>query len=114
MSYIDFLLVARDRAGIEVDTVRIDQPFNRATEIALARTMYDRVGTKASRTGATSAIVAFARQCDRGRTEACREGAHARLGVVNQLHWVRRRTTTLDAYGCNASRTSIHSRYRSS
>ena len=48
VSYIDLLLVARDRAGIELDTVRIDQPFDRATEIALARTMYDRVGTKAN------------------------------------------------------------------
>jgi hypothetical protein len=48
VSYIDFLLIARDRAAIEVDTVQLGEPFNRTTEIALARTMYDRVGTKAS------------------------------------------------------------------
>jgi hypothetical protein len=47
LSYIDFLMVARDRAGIEVDTVQLNQPFNRATEVALARTVYDRIGTKA-------------------------------------------------------------------
>jgi hypothetical protein len=48
VSYIDFLMVARDRAGIEVDTVQLNQPFDRATEIALAQTVYDRIGTKAS------------------------------------------------------------------
>ena len=47
-SYIDFLMVARDRAGIEIDTDQLNQPFNRATEIALARTVYDRIGTKAN------------------------------------------------------------------
>jgi hypothetical protein len=48
VSYIDFLMVARDRAGIEVDTVQLNHPFTRATEIALARTVYDRIGTKTS------------------------------------------------------------------
>jgi hypothetical protein len=46
--YVDFVFVARDRAGIEVDTSNVGQPFDRAAEIALARKMYDRIGTKAS------------------------------------------------------------------
>jgi hypothetical protein len=45
--YVDLVFVARDRAGIEVDASNVGQPFDRATEIALARTMYDRIGTKA-------------------------------------------------------------------
>jgi hypothetical protein len=46
--YVDFVFVARDRAGIELDAFNVGKPFDRATEIALARTMYDRIGTKAS------------------------------------------------------------------
>ncbi len=46
--YDDELFVARDRAGIELSASNVGQPFDRAKEIALARTMYDRIGTKAN------------------------------------------------------------------
>jgi hypothetical protein len=46
--YADLLYVARDRAGIDLTAINSTQPFDRATEIALAQAMYDRVGTKAS------------------------------------------------------------------
>jgi hypothetical protein len=46
--YVDLVFVPRDRAGIELDAFNVAQPFNRATEIALAQKMYDRIGTKAA------------------------------------------------------------------
>jgi hypothetical protein len=46
--YFDFLGVTRDRAGITLTALNVDQPFDRATEIALARKMYDRVGNRAA------------------------------------------------------------------
>ena len=46
--YEDLLFVARDRAGIQLLAVNVGQPFDRATEIALARTMYERIGTNAN------------------------------------------------------------------
>jgi hypothetical protein len=45
--YIDFLFVARDRGGITLSGANANQPFDRATEIALTRKMYDRVGNHA-------------------------------------------------------------------
>jgi hypothetical protein len=45
--YVDFVFVARDRAGIELDAFNVGKPFDRATEITLARKMYDRISTKA-------------------------------------------------------------------
>jgi hypothetical protein len=46
--YADFVFVARDRAGIELDALNLSKPFSRAKEAALARAIYDRIGTKAS------------------------------------------------------------------
>ena len=49
VAYLDFIFVARDRAGIELDFSNVNAPpLARATQISLARTVYDRVGTKAS------------------------------------------------------------------
>ncbi|HEY3831117.1 MAG TPA: hypothetical protein VGO03_02380 [Acidimicrobiia bacterium] len=47
-AYIDLLVAARDRAGVELDAVSVGQPFDRATEKKLVQTMYNRVGSKAS------------------------------------------------------------------
>jgi hypothetical protein len=48
VAYLDAVFVARDRAGINLFTSNVGQPFDRATEKSLVRTMYDRVGSKAS------------------------------------------------------------------
>jgi len=45
--YVDLLFVARNRARIDLTAFSDGLPFDRATEIALTRTMYDRIGTKA-------------------------------------------------------------------
>jgi hypothetical protein len=45
--YIDVIFVPRDRAGITLSGLNLDQPVDRATEIALAQKIYDRVGTHA-------------------------------------------------------------------
>ena len=48
VAYFDVVFVARDRAGIDLTASNVGQSFDRATEVALARAMYDRVGTKAT------------------------------------------------------------------
>ncbi len=45
---VNLLYVARDRAGIDLIADNIGQPLDHASEIALVRKMYDRVGTKAA------------------------------------------------------------------
>jgi hypothetical protein len=42
--YVDVLFVARGRAAMEIIALGDTKPFDRATEIAVARAMYDRVG----------------------------------------------------------------------
>jgi len=47
-AYVDFVLVRRDRAVISLEAFREFEPFDRATEIALGRKMYDRVDSHAT------------------------------------------------------------------
>jgi hypothetical protein len=45
--YVDLLLIARGRAGVEIEAEDVGTPFDRRTELDLARRVYDRIGTKA-------------------------------------------------------------------
>jgi hypothetical protein len=46
--YVDLVFVARGRSAIQVMTFADGKPFDRAREIAVARAIYDRIGTNAS------------------------------------------------------------------
>jgi hypothetical protein len=47
LMYFDLVGAARDRAGITLTAFNVNQPYDRAAEIALTRRMYDRVGNHA-------------------------------------------------------------------